>query len=243
MRRRVLPVPTLPVAPGGEQHEQFHRPPPGLGAGRPDPGRRPDLLGFRGLAARARGADRPQAGLPQRAPERDHARRPLFHGRERVHAHLRPDAQRKSCARLALSARRLYRLRDRGPDRRLGLQPDRRIRDRRLGRSRPAIHHLPSDGRSGSAADARHHRDLDHPRRYHAVGLGRGLLPGPDAQLAGRAGATAADHRRAQQRRGRLSAIPAGPPRDLRRCRRHRRVDVVGAQPHQDRHGDPRRRR
>ncbi len=64
-----------------------------------------------------------------------------------------------------------------------------------LGRPRPAIHHLPSDGRSGPATDAGHHRDLDHPRRHHAVGLGRGFLPGPDARLAGRAGATAAGHR------------------------------------------------
>ena len=56
------------------------------------------------------------------------------------------------------------------------------------------------DGRSGSAADARHHRHLDHPRRHHAVGLGRRFLPGPDAQLAERAGASAADHRGAQQR-------------------------------------------
>ena len=91
-------------------------------------------------------------------------------------------------------------------DRRLGVQPDRRLHRHRVGRPRPPVHHLPPDGRSGSAADAGHHRHLDHPRRYHAVGLGRRLLPGPDAQLAERAGAAAADHRGAQQRRTRLSA-------------------------------------
>ena len=75
----------------------------------------PDL---RGLAARARAAARPQAHLPQRAAQRHHARRALLPGGERLHADLRPDAQRQPGARLALSVRRLFRLRDRaaGPE-------------------------------------------------------------------------------------------------------------------------------
>ncbi len=69
--------------------------------------------------------------------------------------------------------------------RRLAVQPDRRLPHRRAARHRAAVHDLPLDGRAGPAPDAGHHRDLDHPRRPDAVALGRRLLPGADAGLAG----------------------------------------------------------
>ena len=139
-----------------------------------------------GLAARARAGDRPQAGLPQRAPQRHHARRALFPGGERLHADLRADAQRQPRARLALPAGRLYRLRDRGTRPAPGCSADRRVRRHRARRHRPAVHHLPLDGRAGPAPDAGHDRHLDRAGRPHAVVLGRRLLPGADAGLAER---------------------------------------------------------
>ena len=55
---------------------------------------------------------RQEEALPQRRLQRDHARRPLFPGRQRLHPDLRPDAQRQSRARLDLPAGRLFRLHD-----------------------------------------------------------------------------------------------------------------------------------
>ena len=71
------------------------------------------LAVLRGLAGLARRAADLQEGLRQRDLQRRHAGRPLFPGRQRLHAGLRPDAQRQPRAWLALSARRLYRLRGR----------------------------------------------------------------------------------------------------------------------------------
>ena len=114
---------------------------------------------------------------------------------------------------------------------------------RRAARHRAAVHHLPLDGGAGPAPDAGHHRALAHPRRPDAVALGRRLLPGADAGLARRAGRGAARHRDALERRARLPVLSAGAARDPRRRDRDRRPDVARAQPHQDRHADPRRRR
>ena len=53
----------------------------------------------------------------------DHARRPIFPRRQRLHADLRPDAQRQSRAWLALSVRRLSRLYGVDRDRLAGCWP------------------------------------------------------------------------------------------------------------------------
>ena len=54
------------------------------------------------------GGPRPE-GLPHHGPQRRHRRGPLLRRRERLHAHLRPDARRQHGARRVLPARRLHR--------------------------------------------------------------------------------------------------------------------------------------
>ncbi len=121
--------------------------------------------------------------------------------------------------------------------------PDCDLRHRRAARHGAAVHDLPLDGGAGPAPDAGHHRALAHSRRPHAVALGRRLLSGADAGLARRAGRNSAGHRGALERRTGLPAISAGSSRDPARRRGDRRPDVARAQPHQDRHAGPRRRR
>jgi hypothetical protein len=74
------------------------------------------------LAGGLRRRVRQEASVHQRALQRHHARRPLFSRRHRLHADLRPDAQRQSGARLALFVRRLHGLRGRGMDRFVAVQ-------------------------------------------------------------------------------------------------------------------------
>ena len=225
------------------RHEPFHRTPPGLGARRHPRGRVPALPRPRNLAAGPRGDARAQARVPYRVDQRNHARRALFPRGERVHADLRAHAQRQSRPRLAVPSRRLSRLRVRQPHRRLGPQPRHRLHHHRGARDRTPVHDLPVDGRAGPSPDPSHHRDLHHPRRPHALALGRRFLPGPQPELADRTRAAAARHRGAIERRSGLSAIPAGAARHFRRRCGHRRVDVACAQPHQGRHGGARRGR
>ena len=199
MRHGFAPRPSRPH--GRLCRESVHRTSPGLVADHPHRDRRAAVPHLCGVAAGARTGARPQARVPECAVQRHHARRTLFPGRQRLHADLRPDAQRQSGARLALPVRRLFRLRDRGLDRKLDRRADRRLRRRRADRHRAAVHHLPLDGGSGSAADAGDDRALADPRRPDALALGRRFLSGADARLARRPGAAAARHRDALERR------------------------------------------
>ena len=195
------------------------------------------------VAARPRRGDRPQAGVPQRRLQRHHARQPLLPGGQRLHPDFRPDAQRQSGAWLALSVRRLYRLRHQHLDRLMGARLHRRISRRGVARRRPADRRLPPHGGAGSAPDHGHDRALDRVRGPDAVGVRRRLLSDPDPGLAGRPDRAAAGDRGQIVRRGGLSALSDGAARDLRRCRGDRYRDVAGAEPHPRRHDGARRRR
>ena len=113
-----------------DRREPVHRTPSGMGADHPDRGRGAAMADLRGLAAGTGRGDRPQAGVPQRRLQRHHARRTVFPGGERLHADLRPDAQRQPGARLAVSVRRLCRLRHQYLDRLLDPQLHRRLHRR-----------------------------------------------------------------------------------------------------------------
>ena len=168
---------------------------------------------------------------------------PVFPGGERLHPDLRADAQRQSRARLALSVRRLCRLRGERRDRLLAAELRRRVHRRRAGRRRHADPRLPPHGGSGSAPDHGDDRPVDRVRRPDAVGFRRRFLSDPDAERAGRPDRIAVRHRRQIVRRGGLSVVPDGASGDLRRLRRDRRRDVARAQSHAHRHDRARRRR
>ena len=195
------------------------------------------------LAARPRRGDRQEAGLSQRRLQRHHARQPLLPGGKRVHADFRPDAQRQSGAWLALSVRRLYRLRHQHLDRLLGARLHRRVSRRGAGRRRPADRRLPPHGGAGSAPDHGHDRALDRVCGPDAVGVRRRFLSDPDPELAGRPDRIAAGHRGQIVGRGGLSAVPDGAAGDLRSCGRDRHRDVAGAQSNPRRDDGARRRR
>ena len=196
-----------------------------------------------GVAARTRAGDRPQAGISERAVQRHHAGQPVFSGRQRLHADLRADAQRQSRARLALFARRLYRLRLCDPDRLLVPRCVCRLRDRRAARHRVAGGRVPLDGGTGTAPDPGDDRNFDRAGRSDAVGGRRRLLPDRNPVLAGRSGAIAFRAGDALRRRGGDAAIPAGTARYLRLGGGDRYADVAGAEQDPARHADPRRRR
>ena len=158
--------------------------------------RSPAMAGLCGLAAGPRGCHRPEAGFSQRRPQRHHARRALFPGGKRLHADLRPDAQRQFGAWLALSVRRLCRLRHQ----RVRPAPGSSVSSSHSSSSAlvgvaAADPRLPPHGGPGSAADHGHDRTVDRVRRPDAVGIRRRLLPDPDAELADRADPIAARHR------------------------------------------------
>ena len=168
------------------------------------------------LAAGSGGRLRQEEGVPQRRFQRHHARRPVFSGGERLHPDLRADAQRQSRARLALSVRRLHRLRGERRDRILDAELRRRFRRRRAGRRRHADPRLSPHRGAGSAPDHGDDRAVDRVCRPDAVGLRRRLLSDPDAARAGWPDRIAVRHGRQVFGRGGLSAIPDGAPGHLR---------------------------
>ena len=114
--------------------DTIHRTPSGMGADHPDRGRGDAVADPCRVAARPRRDDRQEAGLSQRRLQRHHARQPLLPGGKRLHPDLRPDAQRQSGAWLALSVRRLHRLRHQHLDRLMGARLYRRVRRGGAGR-------------------------------------------------------------------------------------------------------------
>ena len=199
--------------------------------------------GVRRLAGLARLAARRKEGVRQRGAQRRDAGRPLLPRRQRLHPGFRPDAQRQPGAWLALSARRLCRLRRRGVDRQL---VPRRRGGRRSDRDQrgPASDlRLPEAHRGRIAADAGHDRHFDRRRRPDARRLGRQDLPVLDSRLAGRGGRHADRHRDQVERPDRhaaLSSLSAGRSRGVAGDRSR---PLAGAQQDQVRHDDPRRRR
>jgi len=150
-----------------------------------------DIRPLAGLADRF---DRQEKGLSQRPLQRDHPRRALFPRRQRVHADLRSDAQRQPGAWLALSPRRIPRLRRRRLDRLLaarlpgGLHPCGRFRNPSAGCR------VPPDGGAGPAPNAGHHRHLHRHGGSDVVDLGRRLLQHQHPELAERADADILRH-------------------------------------------------
>ena len=215
----------------------------GMDGARPAGGRDLSLDGVRRLAGLARMAAAEQEGLRQRGAERRHARGPLFPRRQRLHAGVRPDAQRQSRAWLAVSARRLYRLRRRAVDQQL--VPRRRCRHAGAGRDRGAAASpgVSAPGRRRIAPDAGDDRHLHRRRRSDARGLGRQDLSVHDTGMARRRGRDADHHGDQVQRTDRHHALSLLSARRLRRGRRDRRRPLAGAQQDQSRHDDPRRRR
>ena len=187
------------------------------------------MADFRDLAAGPGGRFRPKEGVPQCRFQRHHAGGPVFSGGERLHPDLRADAQRQSRARLALSVRRLCRLRGQHRDRLVDPELRRRVHHRRAGRRRHADPRLPPHGGAGFAPDHGDDRIVDRVRRPDALGLRRRLLSDPDAERAGWPDHLAVRHRRQVVRRGGLSVVPDGASGHLRRLRRDRRCDVARA--------------
>ena len=194
-------------------HEPFDRPSSGRVPDHRRRRRRPDLAGVCPLASRIRGGFRQEEAFPQRRLQRDHARRPLFPGRQRLHADLRPDAQRQSRARLDLSAGRLFRLHDGRRDRLVALQLCRGVRRRRASRRPSAGRGLPPDGRAGSSSDPGDDRHFDRACGPDAVGLRRKLLADSDAGLAARTDGAPLRHRGQVVGRGGLSFLSDRPSR------------------------------
>ena len=90
-----------------------------------------------------------------------------------LHAGVRADAQRQPRARLALSARRLRRLRRRRADRLVAAGGGRRLCRCRGGRARDAARHLPSHAGRGPAPDDGDDRPVDRHRGPPALGASR----------------------------------------------------------------------
>src|SRR3990172_8077815 len=162
----------------------------------------------------------------------------LLHRRERIHPHLRADADREHGARLALPVRGVPRLLDRG-----GARQDPRSVDRGAHRRQPRDGHrrVPAaafparlDGWPGPAPGARHDRAVDHRRRPAAHPVRRRQLP---VQPAGR---HLRQHRPVVRRQGQVLDIPAVPRRgrDRRGCRA-----VAASKREEGRHDHPRRHR
>ena len=159
----------------GTAHEPPRWPASGLVPDHRRRRRRRDLARVRALASWVRGGFRQEEALSQRRLQRDHARRPLFPCRERLHPDLRPDAQRQSRAWLDLSAGRLFRLHDGRRDRLVALQLCRGFPHRCAARRPAAGRRLPPDGRTGPSSDAGHDRHFDRACRPDALGF-RGKL-------------------------------------------------------------------
>ena len=175
--------------------------------------------------------------------QRDHARRPLFPRRQRLHADLRAVAQRQSRTWLDLSPRRVFRLPDGRCDRLVAAELRRRLHRRRPRRRRHADRRLPPHGGAGHSPDARDDRHFDRAGRPDAVGFRRRFLADPDAGLAARADGASFRHRGQVFRRSCLSHLSDRAPCHLGRFRRHRPRDVARPQSHSPRHDRARRRR
>ncbi len=183
-----------------------------------------DLAGLAELAAGQ------QEGVRQRGAQRRDAGGSLFPRRQRLHAGVRADAQRQSRAWLALSARRLCRLRRHAVDGQLvPRRPRGHARARR--RRRPAADlHLPAARGRRTAPDAGDDRHLDRRGRPDARGLGRQDLPVHDSRLARRRRRDPDHHRDQVERADRDDALSALSARRARRLGRDRSRALAGAQ-------------
>ena len=198
--------------------------------------RRLDLARVRPMASRLRGGFRQEEAFSQRDVQRDHARRPLFPGRQRLHAHLRPDEERQSRARIDLSPGRLFRLHDSRRNRIMAVQLCRGFRRRRAPRHPPSGRRLPPDGGAGPSSNPGDNWHCDCPRRPDALGFRRELLANPDAGLAARTNGASVHHRGQVFGRERLSFLSDRATGHLRRFCRDRPGDVACTQSHPHRH-------